>query len=160
MINYTNLSWIGEDQSLLHAIDLIIDDKNYGTQLIPIESDIGKKLIEFIQENNLILPIEETGEHETELTDALLYDLIRDNVQLMLDRKAQEKNYDNGFALSTYINSTILSFKEEAHKYVAWRDQCWVVCYGLLDKYQKGEIERPTVDEVMDQMPKLDWSPK
>ena len=90
-ISYSYLSWIGEDQSLLHVIDLIIDDVNYGTQLIPRESDIGKKVIEFIQENNLILPIEETGEHETELTDALLYNLIRDNVQLLLDRKSRKR---------------------------------------------------------------------
>ena len=32
-----------------------------------------------------------------------------------------------------------------------------MVCYGLLDKYQSGEIERPTVDDVMNQMPTLEW---
>ena len=101
--------------------------------------------------------MEQTGASEEELTDEMVYDIIRDNVQLMLDRKAQEKNYDNGFALSTYSNSTIPTFKEEAKKYIEWRDQCWMICYGLLDKYQSGEIERPTVDDVMNQMPTLEW---
>ncbi len=157
MINYSFLSWIGDNQTLFHVVNLSIDDVNYGTQLVPKDSDIGRKLLDYINANDIILPIEETGEHNEELTDDLLYSIIRDNVQLMLDRKAQEKNYDNGFALSTYANSTIPSFKEEAKKYIEWRDQCWTVCYGLLDKYQSGEIERPTVDDVMNQMPTLVW---
>lgn len=157
MIKYKKLSWIGEDFELLHAVDLSIDDVNYGTQLIGKNSDIGNILIQYINENNIILPVEQTGASEEELTDEMVYDIIRDNVQLMLDRKAQEKNYDNGFALSTYSNSTIPTFKEEAKKYIEWRDQCWMICYGLLDKYQSGEIERPTVDDVMNQMPALEW---
>lgn len=157
MINYSYLSWIGDDQALFHVVNLSIDDVNYGTQLVPKDSDVGRKLLDYINANDIILPIEETGEHNEELTDDLLYNIIRDNVQLMLDRKAQEKNYDNGFALSTYANSTIPSFKEEAKKYIEWRDQCWTICYGLLDKYQSGEIERPTVDDVMNQMPTLEW---
>ena len=157
MIKYKKLSWIGEDFELLHAVDLNIDDVDYGTQLIGKNSDIGNMLIQYINENNIILPVEQTGASEEELTDEMVYDIIRDNVQLMLDRKAQEKNYDNGFALSTYSNSTIPTFKEEAKKYIEWRDQCWMICYGLLDKYQSGEIERPTVDDVMNQMPALVW---
>lgn len=157
MIKYKKLSWIGEDFELLHAADLSIDDVNYGTQLIGKNSDIGNILIQYINENNIILPVEQTGASEEKLTDEMVYDIIRDNVQLMLDRKAQEKNYDNGFALSTYSNSTIPTFKEEAKKYIEWRDQCWMICYGLLNKYQSGEIERPTVDDVMNQMPALEW---
>lgn len=157
MINYSYLSWIGVDQTLFHVVNLSIDDVNYGTQLVPKDSDVGRKLLDYINANDIILPIEETGEHNEELTDDLLYNIIRDNVQLLLDRKAQEKNYDNGFALSTYANSTIPSFKEEATKYIKWRDECWVACYDLLEKYQKGEIERPTLDSVMSSLPKLEW---
>lgn len=157
MITYTNLAWIGDDQTLFHAVDLTVDDVNYGTQIIGKDTDVGRQLLQYINDNNIVLPIEETGEHEENLTDDIVYNRIRDYVQLMLDRKAQEKNYDNGFALSTYANSTIPSFKEEALKYIKWRDECWMICYDLLEKYQSGEIERPTVDSVSEALPVLEW---
>lgn len=144
-----NYKWADAEHTML---DCEIEHKDFGW--IPYttsENDTG--LGKEIWDNRDNLDI---AEYEG-LSDEMVYDIIRDNVQLMLDRKAQEKNYDNGFALSTYSNSTIPTFKEEAKKYIEWRDKCWMVCYGLLDKYQRGEIERPTVDDVMNQMPTLEW---
>lgn len=78
-------------------------------------------------------------------------------VQNMLDSKAQEKNYDNGFAVASYANSTDTIFHEEANRFIAWRDQCWRECYNILAQFQSGKIEMPTVEYVLERLPSLEW---
>lgn len=78
-------------------------------------------------------------------------------VQERLDNEAKTKGYDNGFACASYATSTIPNFKDESDKFIAWRDQCWVLCYDLLAKYLQGVIQRPTVDDVLNSLPILEW---
>ena len=78
-------------------------------------------------------------------------------VQNLLDFKAQEKNYDNGFAIASYANSTDTIFHEEATRFIAWRDTCWRECYNILAQFQNGEIEMPTVEYVLERLPTLEW---
>lgn len=82
---------------------------------------------------------------------------IQSAVQNLLDSKAQEKNYDNGFAIASYANSTDTIFHEEANRFIAWRDTCWRECYNILAQFQNGEIEMPTVEYVLERLPTLDW---
>ena len=82
---------------------------------------------------------------------------IQTAVQNLLDSKAQEKNYDNGFAIASYANSTDTIFHDEANRFIVWRDQCWRECYNILAQFQSGEIEMPTVDYVLERLPSLDW---
>lgn len=90
-------------------------------------------------------------------TDAEVIKEIQDIVQDILDEKAHEKNYDNGFALASYSDSTNETFREEAARFIEWRDQCWLLCYDLLDKYQKGEIYRPEPEDLYDLIPVFNW---
>ena len=78
-------------------------------------------------------------------------------VQNLLDSKAREKNYDNGFAIASYANSTDVIFHEEANRFIAWRDTCWRKCYNILAQFQSGEIEMPTVEYVLNRLPSLEW---
>lgn len=78
-------------------------------------------------------------------------------VQNLLDSKAQEKLYDNAFAICSYANSTDETFYAEANQFIAWRDQCWRKCYEILALFQNGDIPMPTVGEVLRQLPTLDW---
>lgn len=82
---------------------------------------------------------------------------IQDAVQNLLDTKAQEKAYDNGFALASYATSTDDTFRTEAQTFVAWRDRCWRKCYEILDQFKSGEIEMPSVEYVMSELPVLEW---
>ena len=79
-------------------------------------------------------------------------------VQNLLDAKAQEKNYDNGFAIASYANSTDTIFHDEANRFITWRDQCWRECYNILAQFQSGEIEMPTVEYVLSRLPSLNWN--
>ena len=83
---------------------------------------------------------------------------IQNAVQILLDNKAQERNYDNGFAIASYANSTDTIFRNEANAFIAWRDQCWRKCYEILADFQQGNIEIPTVDYVLNELPVLDWN--
>ena len=74
-----------------------------------------------------------------------------------LDAKAQEKAYDNGFALASYATSTDDTFRNEAQTFVAWRDKCWRKCYEILAQFESGEIEMPSVEYVMGVLPVLEW---
>lgn len=76
---------------------------------------------------------------------------------LVLDSKAREKLYDNGFAIVSYTNSTVENFRNEARAFIAWRDACWAKCYEILAQYQSGEIERPDSVYVLNKLPSLEW---
>lgn len=78
-------------------------------------------------------------------------------VQNLLDSKAQDKNYDNGFAIASYANSTDTIFHDEANRFIAWRDNVWDKCYEILNAFQNGEIEMPTIEYVLERLPNLEW---
>ena len=82
---------------------------------------------------------------------------IQNAVQILLDSKAQEKNYDNGFAIASYALSTNETFRTEATNFIAWRDAVWSKCYQLLDLFTSGQIEMPSVENVLEQLPVLEW---
>lgn len=82
---------------------------------------------------------------------------IQSAVQNLLDEKAQEKLYDDAFAICSYANSTDEAFHSEANQFISWRDRCWRKCYEILAQFQSGEIEMPTVEYVMNELPVLTW---
>ena len=91
-------------------------------------------------------------------TDEYLKKTVIDRVQSILDSKAQERGYDNSFTLASYATSTVPKFKQEAQDFITWRDAVWTKCYSMLDDYLAGNIARPTVDGVLQQLPILEWT--
>lgn len=157
-LTYTTIAWVGQDMEILHVVDLKVGDEFYGTQIIPAKSALGAKIVNYLVANDIVIPIESVNvEDETEITDDQLFVIIQENVQNLLDALARQKNYDDVFTCISYINSTVPSFKAEARKLLDYRDQCWVICYDLLNKYSAGEIERPTLEDVMNALPKFEW---
>jgi len=84
-------------------------------------------------------------------------DEIKVAVQNVLDAKAQELDYDDGFTLATYATSTNERYKNQANQFIAWRDNVWDKCYEILNAFQSGEIEMPTVEYVLERLPNLEW---
>lgn len=82
---------------------------------------------------------------------------IQNAVQNVLDSKAQEKLYDNGFAIASYASSTKERYRTEAQTFIAWRDNVWDKCYEILNLFETGEIEMPTVEYVLERLPTLEW---
>lgn len=95
-------------------------------------------------------------ERQKEIAEQRFKD-IQTAVQAVLDKKAKEKNYDNGFAVASYALSTNDTFRSDAAKFIAWRDAVWAKCYQILDAYKAGEIEMPSVENVIAVLPELEW---
>ena len=78
-------------------------------------------------------------------------------VQAYLDQTAQSRDYDNTYTCLSYLNSTNETWKTESNIFNAWRDQVWEKCHEILNKVLNGEITQPTIDELIIQLPKIEW---
>lgn len=78
-------------------------------------------------------------------------------IQNHVDQTARSRRYDGGFALASYVSSTIPQWSTEAQIFVAWRDAVWVYAYTELDKVLGGERSMPTVDEFISELPAIEW---
>jgi len=81
----------------------------------------------------------------------------RTAIQSMIDAKAQEKQYDSGATLASYVNSTIPEWASEAQSFVAWRDHVWTYAMAELDKVQSGGREQPSVEDFLAELPAFVW---
>ena len=48
-------------------------------------------------------------------------------------------------------------YRNQANQFIAWRDNVWDKCYEILNAFQNGEIEMPTVEYVLERLPSLEW---
>lgn len=81
-----------------------------------------------------------------------------DAVQAHLDAKAREKGYDSIYTCIGYWNSTVPSFAAEARLASEWRDQVWTKCHEVLNAWGAGEIEQPTIAQLIAMLPTLQWA--
>jgi len=84
-------------------------------------------------------------------------DDFRRAIQSLIDAKAQEKQYDDGNSLASYVNSTIEQWSAEATLFVAWRDQVWAYALAELDRVQNGDREQPSVGAFLAELPVFEW---
>jgi hypothetical protein len=78
-------------------------------------------------------------------------------VQAHIDGTARSKGYADGFALASYVNSTIAAWAAEAAAFVTWRDQVWVYAYTELAKVQAGQRPQPTIENLIAELPAITW---
>lgn len=143
--------------------DIVLDDNatNYQKTLVSLAQRIfagydGDEYKLVITDNHYKTVHISEEERQKEIAEKRFKD-IQTAVQAVLDGKAKEKNYDNGFAVASYALSTNDTFRSEAAKFIAWRDAVWAKCYQILDAYKAGEIEMPSVENVIAVLPELEW---
>lgn len=78
-------------------------------------------------------------------------------IQVYLDNEAQAHYYDGILSLCSYATSTNLKFGPEGLAGVAWRDACWALGYAVLAECEAGTRTIPTVDELLAEMPVMEW---
>lgn len=78
-------------------------------------------------------------------------------VQAHLDATAQTRGYDNTYTCLSYLNSTDEIWKRESNAFNVWRDSVWRKAHEILDAVMCGAIPRPTVEEVIAQLPTIVW---
>ena len=80
-----------------------------------------------------------------------------DAVQSHLDETAQAKGYDNTYTCLSYLSSTDETWNREANIFNAWRDSVWRKCHEVLNAVLAGELAPPTVEDLIAQLPKIEW---
>ena len=84
--------------------------------------------------------------------------MFTDAIQKYMDTVAQERGYDNIFTAISYVNSTDEIFAREAKACLEWRDKVWRTCYNILDEVEAGLREIPTIEELMAELPVIEWN--
>ena len=78
-------------------------------------------------------------------------------VQSYMDSTAQTRGYDNIHTACSYANSTDHIFAAEGQACLQWRDKVWRKCYDILAEVKAGTREIPTVEELIAELPALEW---
>jgi hypothetical protein len=77
--------------------------------------------------------------------------------QKYLDTEAQSRGYDGILSACTYANSTSPRFRDEGKACVEFRDAVWLKCYKLLEDFNAGTIEQPTLKKFLKKLPAITW---
>lgn len=102
------------------------------------------------------VPVED-GEPDNNHPGLDIVDVYRLEIQAMIDAKANERQYDSGATLASYVNSTIEQWASEAQAFVAWRDAVWLYALAELDKVQKADRAQPSVEDFLAELPAFEW---
>ncbi len=94
------------------------------------------------------------GEDDKQL---LVLEDYEDAVQKYLDDTVKIKGYDNVYTCLSYKGDPDPIFSAEADAVLNWRSQVWRAAQGILNQWQQGQIEQPTISEVISQLPTLEW---
>ena len=78
-------------------------------------------------------------------------------VQKFLDETVQQKGYDNVYTCLSYKGDPDPIFAAEADAVLEWRSRVWRTAQGILNQWATGQIEQPTISQVIAQLPILEW---
>lgn len=130
-----NMIWIKNGKRFENPLDY------FGRYIInPTDKQLKKSGYQLVDEDSLLT-----------LKD------YEDAVQKHLDKTAQSRGYDNTYTCLSYLESTNPTWKNESMAFLQWRDQVWITCHTILNQWQQGEIPQPTIQEVINQLPQIQW---
>ena len=78
-------------------------------------------------------------------------------IQAHLDDFAKTRNYDGIMSAATYATSAVPKFRMEGQYAVAARDAVWAKGYELMDAVLAGTRPMPDLEEVLAELPALEW---
>lgn len=70
----------------------------------------------------------------------------------------QARTYDSITSCITYLGSTNPRWDSDARDALAWRTAVWERAYALLNAWQSGQIDELTTEQVVAQLPKMQWT--
>lgn len=87
----------------------------------------------------------------------LVVDDFEEAVQEYIDSCVQQRGYDNVYTCLSYKGDPDPIFSAEADAVLSWRSQVWRTAQGILNQWAQGQIQQPTIQEVINQLPTLEW---
>lgn len=88
-------------------------------------------------------------------TEAEIRKKLQDGVQRWLDEEARSYGYDSIDSTAKYMFCDDPKFKAEAIGFGRWAGAVWRECYRLIDEYFAGRFEIPTIDHLIEILPRL-----
>jgi hypothetical protein len=82
---------------------------------------------------------------------------LQDGVQAHMNATVQTRYYYDILSCCSYATSTVPRFAAEGQAAVAWRDAVWDACYVMLDEFLAGNRPAPTLDELIAELPTINW---
>lgn len=82
---------------------------------------------------------------------------LTNTVQAYMDDAVKARGYDGILSACSYINTGIERFDSEGAACRMWRSAVWEKCYAILAEVQAGARAVPTVEELINELPKLEW---
>jgi len=84
-------------------------------------------------------------------------DDYKNAVQAHIDAVARKKDYENGFALASYVTDPKTEYASAAQTFVNWRSSVWGDAFETLAAVQSGAIPQPTIPELIAMLPAPPW---
>lgn len=78
-------------------------------------------------------------------------------VQKWMDTTVQKRGYDNIVSVCTYATSSDITFSAEGKAAKEWRDKVWRYCYDVVADIVSGKRSIPSISELLNELPKLEW---
>jgi hypothetical protein len=78
-------------------------------------------------------------------------------IQSLIDQTARSHQYGDGNSLAGYVSSTVPTWAAEAATFIAWRDRVWIYSYSELAKVQAGQRSKPSVAQIVSELPSIAW---
>lgn len=82
---------------------------------------------------------------------------MTDAIQRRLDAFAMTRGYDGVLSAASYATSTNETYRTEGQYCVQARDDTWAAAYAILADVMAGLRPMPTLEEVMAELPDLQW---
>ena len=78
-------------------------------------------------------------------------------IQSLLDNKVKDRGYIDAVTCASYDGDQVAAWSNDAKAFKAWRSVVWRQAYAMLDAVQSGQMERPTVADVIAGFPVITW---
>ena len=74
-----------------------------------------------------------------------------------MDKTVQARGYDNIAKCVTYEGDIDPIFNREGTMAKQWRSKVYRTCYNILAEVEGGQREVPTAEELIAELPKIEW---
>ena len=77
-------------------------------------------------------------------------------IERFMNSKAEEKGYSDIVSACSYAGAPN-PFQAEGTAALKWRGDVWAKCYQILADFQAGNRAKPTISELIGELPELVW---
>lgn len=156
-VKYGKIIYFYHTDLEIGELSSIFSPKTYWIDVTDRECGLGWE-VTHDEECNIVLtpppaPVEPTPPTEEEIQQQL-----ENGVEAYMNSKVAEKHYDSiDTCIGRYLNSPNEQYRKEATAVMEWNTAVWDKCWAILAEVKAGKRAIPTLEEVIAELPTLDW---